>query len=135
MAAGIGYVGREALMTVGGSGLIGVITKNFTLNNEPVEVTDDNSAGWSEHLAIAGVKSVELSIDGIMKNLELVAAYFASTNSNSQIFALTFTWPDGSVMSGDFFMASIENGNESNEGATFSATFQSSGAVTFTPGT
>jgi len=131
MSVGIGMIGREVIVTVGGSTLVGVTTNGTTFNNEPLDTTDDNSSGWTELLALPGVKNLELAISGILKNLELLNTWGTST---SQIFAITVTYTDGSVLSFDGFMSNISQTGESNGLITFDAAFASSGVVTFTPG-
>lgn len=130
MSVGIGIIGRQVLITIGSQSILGIQTKGLTVNNERLDTTDDNADGWAEALAVPGQKSVELPISGLLKNLEMLAAYFAS----SQIFAATITYPDGSEVTGDFFLESFSETGEYNALKTFDATFSSSGEVTFTAG-
>jgi predicted secreted protein len=130
MSVGIGIVGRDITFTLGGSALVGVNSKGFTFNNEALDTTDDNSSGWQERLATPGLKSVEFTFSGIVKNLELIAAYAGT----SQIFPVVATYPDGSTWSGDFFMDSVSATGESNGLTTFDASFSSSGSQTFVAG-
>lgn len=135
MSVGVGMIGREVTFTVGGAALVGVNSKGITFNNEALDTTDDQSSGWQEFLAKPGLKSAEFTISGITKNLELVRAYFNS----SQIFAITKQYFDGvttpSSLAFDAIMTTISQTGESNGLYTFEATFQSSGVITFTPGT
>lgn len=135
MSVGIGIIGREITFTLGGASLVGVNSKGFTFNNEALDTTDDNSSGWQERLATSGAKSVEFTFSGIVKNLELVAAYAGS----SQIFPVVVTYPDGdttnSTLSFDAFLDSVSQTGEANGLTTFDASFSSSGAITFTAGT
>ncbi len=131
MTVGIGIIGREITFTFGTQALVGVNSKGFTFNNEPLETTDDNASGWQERLATPGVKNVEFTMSGIVKNLELVNFYFGS----SQIAEVIVTYPDGSVLTFDAFMDSIAHTGESNNLTTFDATFSSSGVVTLVAGT
>ena len=130
MTVGIGIIGREITFTLGGGALVGVNSKGFTFNNEALDTTDDGSSGWQERLATPGVKSLEFTMSGIVKNLELVNAY----SGTSQIFPVAVTYPDGSTLAFDAFMDSVSKTGESNALATFDASFSSSGALTFTPG-
>ena len=132
MSAGIGIVGRNVIMTLAMQTLLGVRVKGLTLNNERLDTTDDSTAGWAEAFAVSGRKNVELSVSGLVKNLELIRAYFAS---ESQIFAVELTYPDGSKIAGDFFYDSMNPTGEENTLVTFDASFSSSGVVTFTAGT
>jgi predicted secreted protein len=131
MSVGIGIIGREITFTLGGAAITGVNSKGFTFNNEALDTTDDNSLGWQERLAISGVKSVEFTFSGIVKNLELIAAY----NGTSQIFPIVSTYPDGSTLTFDAFMDNISNTGEANGLTTFDASFSSSGVVVFVAGT
>lgn len=132
MTVGIGMTGKERIFTLGGDTILGVSTTGATLNNEPVEVTDNDSNGWTTLLATPGVKSLEYPISGILKNLELINTW---GNGGSQMFAITITYPDGSVLSFDGFMTNFTETGESNTSVTFDATFVSSGEVTFVAGT
>lgn len=131
MSVGIGITGKDVTMTVGGGTLLGTNSKGITLNNENLDVTDDASSGWQEFAAAPGLKSAELSISGITKNMELVGEYFQS----SQIFQVVKTYPDGSTMTFDAVLNSISVSGESNALTTFEASFASSGAVVFVAGT
>lgn len=131
MSVGIGMIGREITMTVGGATLVGVNSKGFTFNNEPLDTTDDNSSGWQERLALPGVKNLEFTISGIVKNLELLSTYAGT----SQILPVSATYPDGSTLSFDAFLDNVSQTAESNGLTTFEASLSSSGALTFVAGT
>jgi predicted secreted protein len=130
MSVGIGIIGREITFTLGGAAITGVNSKGFTFNNESLDTTDDNSSGWQERLAVPGLKSVEFTFSGLVKNLELIAAY----SGTSQIFPITVAYPDGSTLAFDAFMDNISNTGETSGLTTFDASFSSSGVVVFTAG-
>jgi len=132
MSVGIGIIGRQVVVTIGGQSFLGTQTKGLSVTNEGLETTDDNSSGNQEFLALPGLKSVELSISGQVKNLEGLRAALAT---GSQIYAGTVTYPDGSAVGADFFMGSFTDTGEYNGLYTFDITLSSSGAVTFTAGT
>ena len=131
MSVGIGMIGRDITMTVGGATILGVNSKGFTFNNEALDTTDDSSSGWQERLAVAGVKNIEFTMSGIVKNLELLDTY----NGTSQILPVVVTYPEGSTLSFDAFMDSLAQTGEANGLTTFEASFSSSGSPTWTPGT
>jgi len=132
MAVGKGFAGRKALLTIGGVGNIAIQTKGLSVSNEMIDVTNDTSDGWTTLLAEAGSKSVELTFSGVVENLSLLMSVL--TNA-SQIYACTLTYPDGSVVSGDFGFGSYGDTGETAAAYTFEATMSSSGQVTFTAGT
>jgi len=132
--SGVGHLGREMVLTVAGQSIAGSQTKGLTCNNEPVDVTDDNSNGWRELMAIPGLKTVELPLSGVLKNLELMRAFFSAAGG-SQMFAINITYADGSTVAGDFMLASFSETGESNGAKTFDSTWQSAGEITFLAGT
>lgn len=134
MAVGVGVLGRDVILTVGGQAIAGTQTKGLTCNNEPVDVTDDAAGGWRLVMARPGLKTVDIAISGILKNLELMRSFFSAANSGSQIFAVSVTYPDGSIVAGDFMLTSFSETGESNAGKTFDSSWQSSGNLTFTAG-
>jgi len=135
MATGIGIIGREVTFTLGSATLLGVNSKSWSFNNEPLDTTDDASSGWQERLAKAGVKNIEFSFSGLVKNLELINAYVGT----SQLFAVLVTYPDGastnSTLAFDAFLDTVSQTGESNGLVTYEASFSSSGTPTFTAGT
>ncbi len=131
MSVGIGIVGRQVTLNLGGAGLVGVNSKGITLTNESGDTTDDDSSGYVEKLAIALLKSAELTVSGIVKNLELVNAYAGT----SQIFPIVKTYPDGSTLSFNVFMDSVSQTGESNGLYTYDASFSSTGVIAFVAGT
>lgn len=132
---GIGMIGRDVTLTMGGSTVLGVNSKGFTFNNEPLDTTDDDASGWQERLAKPGVKSLEFTMSGIIKNLELIQAYAGA----SQIFEMIITYDDGittpSTVTVDMFLDTVSQTGESNGLFTFDASFSSSGPMAFVAGT
>lgn len=133
MAVGLGVVGREVALTMGGQSILGVQTKGLTVNNEQLDTTDENSSGWAEALALPGQKSVEFPFSGVVKNLELLRSIMTGADQ-SQIYAISLTYPDGSTVAGDFFLSNYTETGEYNGLYTFDVSMASSGEPTFTPG-
>ena len=131
MSVGIGVIGREVTYTFGGASVQGRTTKSLELTNTRGETGDESSNGYTEALAKALEKSGGLTIEGLVKNYELFASWFTS---ESQIFTVDFTFPDGSTLSWDFFMDSLSSPMNYNELSTFSMSLSSSGAPTWVSG-
>lgn len=128
---GQGILGRQVVDTIGGQSFLGLTTKGITVNNEPVEVTDDNSDGHAEYLATPGVKNIEINQSIIVKNLEVARA---TLTNESQMYPWTRTYPDGSTLSGSVFITSYSETGETAEAMTADITMNVSGKPTFTPG-
>ena len=132
--SGIGELGRDVTITTGGVNIKGRQSKGISVNNEPIDVTDDDSSGFRELMALPGLKSVDLPISGVIKNREIMNSLIKDS-SESQMFAVTITYTDGSTLSGNFFWQSYSETGEANGAYTFDSTLLSSGKPTFTPGT
>jgi predicted secreted protein len=135
MTVGVGVLGRDVILTVAGQAILGTQTKGLSCNNELIDVSDDAAGGWRLVMARPGLKTVDIAISGVLKNLELMRSFFNAANSGSQVFAVSVTYPDGSIVAGNFALATFNETGESNAGKTFDSSWQSTGALTFTAGT
>ena len=132
MAVGIKMNGTDITATVGGAALLGTLTKGITFNGETLDVTDDNSSGWQELAAVQGVKSLEMSFSGPLKNLEVVGLYFGA----SQAVELVWTFPDGgSTVTVDGVLSALSVSGDSNTPYTWDGAFASSGAAVYVAAT
>ena len=135
MTVGIKINGTDVTATVGGTALIGVISKGITFNGELLDVTDEQSSGWQELAAVHGLKSLEMSFSGPLKNLELVGLYFGS----SQAVEIVWTFPDGvstnTTITIDGVLSALSISGDANTPYTWDATFASSGVPVFAAAT
>jgi predicted secreted protein len=131
MTVGSGMLGRDMLLTVAGQPIAGVTSKGVSINNEPVDVSSDDSTGFREILAQAGMSTVDISLSGITKNMELMRS--CMTNE-SKVYALLITYTDGSTLALDGFLNTYSTTGEHAGAETFDAAFQSTGEPTFTAG-
>lgn len=131
-------VGRAVLIRVdsdGGGNFVtvgGMRSKSISFNNEQVDVTDsDSSNQWRELLAGAGIKSATITGSGVFKDSageeDVRGYFFAATHADYQ-----FTVPDFGTVEGAFQVTSLDYAGEHNGEATFSMTFESAGALTWT---
>jgi TP901-1 family phage major tail protein len=115
----------EAFTTIGG-----LRSSSITLNDETVDITNKDSSGVRELLGGAGVNSVTISGSGVFTDsateVSTRALLGASSFSNFQ-----FIVPALGTYEGAFMLASLEYAGEYNGETTYSMTFESSGAVTF----
>jgi TP901-1 family phage major tail protein len=108
----------------------GLRSTSITMNDEPVDITNKDSAGVRTLLAQGGVQSMTISGSGVFTDVAseatLRAAFGASSFSSYQ-----FVIPDFGTYTGTFMVASLEYAGEYNGEVTYSVTLESSGAVTF----
>jgi TP901-1 family phage major tail protein len=122
--------GRKLRITRDGVTIVGARTDNFTISNEPIDITDKDDAGWSTSLADAGLRSIEADVEGVLKDATLITN---ATGSTSLLLKSCVLEAEGiATFTGDFYLNSVEIGGEQEDAVTFSATLSSSGAITAT---
>ena len=130
MSVGIKIAGNDVTFTLGGSAMVGVTNKSHNFTNEFADTTDDQSGDWSEKSAEVLKKGYSFSVSGKFKNLEMVKAYFQT----SQAFAVVETYPEGSTLSYDAVMTTLSYSADSQGAYTYEAAFESSGTPVFVAG-
>lgn len=118
-------LGRKVTVSVGGAVVATARTTSMTVNNEPVNITSAGDDGIRRLMDEPGEKSVEITLDGLYTD----ASLYDLAQGASLLTAVVLTY-EGYTLTGDFFLASYNEGQPYNEAVTFSATLQSSGAVT-----
>lgn len=129
-----GHSSRDFSIDWDSTTIVDVQSKAFTINAEPVDVTTDDDSGWRTLLDDPGVRSVEVTVSGIADDESVLADIMAASDLT---LALSATLPtalaSAGTLAGTFFVTNFEYNGGSPDGAVeFSATFQSSGAVTYT---
>lgn len=124
--------GRDIVITRNGVAVAGCRAKSIAINGTPINVTNDDDDGVQKLLDVPGELAVSISVSGILLN-EALCNEAMSTSDRTQTTVFTIgtgspTW----AFSGSFFMSSFQIDGPYQEGATFSAEFQSAGAVTLT---
>lgn len=136
MSVGVGFLGRAVDFTLGGATIAGVVSKSLSINNTPVDTSDDDSSGNAEYLAEPGRRDITIGLSLKVKNLDLVQSII---DNNSQIYASLLTFPDGtttnSTLTGDVFLNSVNLTGEHEALTTMDVELTYSGAVTFTAAT
>lgn len=132
-------IGREFLIKKNSTTLAGVRTKSFSFAGEPVDVTTDDDTGFRTLLAESGQEAIDISVEGLTKDVVLRGAALGS--GSLMLTDVTLEFPktgtqatSGDTISGNFFLTSLEESGTYNDAMTFSASLQSSGAWTYTPG-
>jgi predicted secreted protein len=126
-------IGRKMLVKKNNVALAGVTEKSISINHEPVDISSDDDLGYRKLLNDPASKSIDISVSGVASAEALRNIGVLSGVTHTMLTDITFEWPDGDKISGEFFMASYEERGATGDKVTFSASFQSSGAWTFTP--
>lgn len=112
--------------------LVGVRTKGYTITNDYVDVTTDDDDGWRTLLADPGLRSVEATVGGISSD-QVILAEIMKANITGEPLTIQLPTTTG-TLAGTFLCSSFEQSGEHDGAVEFSATFMSSGAVTYTAG-
>lgn len=127
--------GRLFLLKLGADGsggtVAGLTENGFTINNEPVEVTNKDSGGWRTLLEGAGTQAVTISASGRASDGATYETLKGYAEANS-INAFQLIGPDNDAVSGSFQITSFQEQGSHNDALTFSVTLESSGTITFT---
>jgi len=130
--------GANVVVKIDSTAVAGGKTKNLTINNTAIDVTNDDSSGWRTMLDESGQQNVDITVSGILVNSDLIAASITGTVLETMSFefpiALDGDSSSGPKLSGDFKMTSFATGAETEAGVTFDATFNSSGVIAYTAG-
>lgn len=119
-------------LTVGTGTLVaGARSDSISINNAAIDITDKGDDGWRTFLNDASVRTVEMSVEGLLDGSSLLAKAFGATTSLLGDYVIDI---DGiGVVAGKFHFSSMEIGAPHDDAATFTASIASSGEITFSP--
>lgn len=124
--------GRKLRIKRGSTAIAGARSDSITINNEPIDITDKDDAGWRTMLADVGVRSIDCEVEGILTDSTFLA--LAVGTASALLEAYTLEIDSIGDFTGNFFLASFAVTGEQADATTFTASIQSSGTITFTPG-
>lgn len=131
-----GFNGRALTIDWDTTTLVGVRTRGFTISNEYVDVTTDDDDGWRTLLADPGVRSVEVSVGGITSDEVLIAEMLKASITGEPLSVKLPTGTAAGILTpgtlgGTFLVNNYEQTGEHDGSVDFSATFMSTGTVTY----
>ena len=107
---------------------------DWTINNSQVDVTTITSAGWKTLLQGAGIQNMSITLSGAWEDSTVEKSVVTAATTNA-FLPLKFTNGNGDAFTGSFAVSSYKRAGTYNGEETYNATFDSAGAVTYTPGT
>lgn len=123
-------IGRQVAFAWNAAAVLGVREKGVTFDGAPIDLTSDENSGWQTLSTLPGLNKVTISLSGVIKDRRLKDDWNAGTRTRTA----SLTYPDGTVVSGTFYLANYKEGTPYKDAVTFDAELQSSGAITYTPG-
>lgn len=124
-------LGRSFTLKIGSTAIAAMRSTSFTVNGETVDVTTKDSAGMRELLAAAGVASLSISASGILSANAQATDFVAAVVARS-LATYELTFDNGDKISGLFQVTSFQASGDYNGEQTYSASLESSGALTVT---
>ena len=114
--------GRKVRIKRGSTAVAGARADSFTINNEPIDITDKDDAGWRTMLADVGVRSIDAEVEGVLTDSTLIAVSVGAAASLLSAYTLEI---DGiGDFSGNFYLASFAITGEQADAVTFTASIQ-----------
>jgi TP901-1 family phage major tail protein len=117
--------GGSAVLIAGGR------SDSITINNEAIDITDKGDDGWRTLLDEASVRSVDGSVAGLVSNDSLIAQSVGPTSSLLGEYEIEVQGVG--VFSGQFWFSNIDLQAPHDDAFEFTASFASSGEITWTP--
>ena len=130
------YNGNAFLLKIGTSGTAGtqvgaMRTTSFQINNEIVDITDKDAAGWRTILDLAGRKSISASVEGVMTDSTTLDAMATRAHSGT-ITAYGLVFGDSDLIDGSFKVTNFSATGPVDAEQTYSFNLESSGSMTLT---
>ena len=117
--------------TATGAPIAGGREHGFTINNEAIDSTDKDSAGWRTLLADPATRSVDVSFSGLMDGATFIALALG-TNTTALLADYTVKIDGVGTFTGDFHLSSVELGTPHDDAVELTMTLASSGAIAWT---
>jgi predicted secreted protein len=133
------YRGRDALLKVssdGGSNFVlvgGCRTTNVTYNNNPVDISNALSQGYTEFMPDAGNKELQVALDGVITNDPMQIILETSARDRT-LLAYRINYSGAGVFTGFFAISTFTINGVYNQAQTFTCALVSSGQIVYTPG-
>jgi predicted secreted protein len=133
------YRGRDALLkvsTTGGSTFTvvgGIRTNNATYNNNPVDISNALSQGYTEFMPDAGNKEMTIQLDGVITN-DAMQIILETSARDRTLLPYQINYSGAGIFQGLFALSTWTINGVYNQAQTFTATLVSSGVVNYSPG-
>lgn len=131
------FSGRDILFYVGDGtdgARICARSKTLTIGSESIDITQDCDGAFRRLMDEPASRFLDMAVEGVLTQDDWL---LQALDTASNVFLNEYTMVISGVgsITGDFFISNYELGAPHDDAVTFSATVQSSGEWTFTPGT
>ena len=124
--------GRDFIVKKGASVIAAQRETSVSIDGSPVDITNKDSIGFRTLASFAGVRSMDITAAGVLDDA-IIRDIAIDPNASMLLTDITLVYADGTIISGDFYLATAEfAGNHDGEN-TYTTTWQSSGKWVVTP--
>ena len=117
--------------TVTGSPIAGGREHGITINNEAIDVTDKDSAGWRTLLADPSTRSVDIEVTMLFDGPTYIALALGSTTT-ALLSDYTLEIEGVGTFTGDFHLSTVGIGTPHDDAVEQTLSLASSGAIAWT---
>lgn len=112
-------------------GVGGVRSKSKSFNAEAIDITSEDSNEWKKTLDQAGMRSLSMSVEGVVTNSDNYNTVEDNAHANKLQCLLFINTKVGKLVECCFKVTSIETTGPHDAEATFNMSFESAGEPTF----
>jgi TP901-1 family phage major tail protein len=128
-----GFNGRAFTFDWDSTTLAGVRSRSLSISNEYVDVTTDDDLSWRTLLSDPGLRSMEVTISGVVTDEAVLADIMAAEIAAATLEAtLPTALSTAGTLSGSWLISSHEMSGDHDGAVEFSTTFMSTGEITYT---
>ena len=80
--------GRKVRIKRGATAVAGARADSFTINNEPIDITEKDDLGWRKYLADVGVRSIDAEVEGILEDSTFLALAVGTASALLEAYTL-----------------------------------------------
>lgn len=122
--------GRKQLIKKAGVTIAGVRVTGLSVDSSPIDVTDNDSAGFQQLLSDSALQVLGITVSGVesdrvLRDIALDTSVSQLITDLAFVFASALAAKD--TLTGDFYMTNYKEDAEFKDAVQFSATFTSSG--------
>ena len=121
------FSGRLMRISRDGVNILGARVDNLTINAEPVDITDKDSAGWRTLLGDVSVRTVSGDVEGVLRGAANVTQAMADGSLLIDGGACLITGVAN--ITGDFYFSNMTFSSEQADVVAFTANFESTGPI------
>jgi predicted secreted protein len=120
--------GRDVIIKKNNTAIAAVRVTTASVDNSPVDITSRDAAGFRTLATFAGTRALEITGEGVWTDDVMTTLAFGTASKLLTDITLTYGPSPAKVITGNFYLASLDMTGDHADATTQSFTLQSSGA-------